>query len=88
MSYLPSVDTPLNQHSLKAIELWLSELGAQQSSTNPSLWISNMPRWSVEIQMERDELRVTWVKDGNRSRCCFPYGLSRQDVEVAIQAGP
>ena len=28
MSALPSETTPLNQHSLRALELWLQELGA------------------------------------------------------------
>ncbi len=88
MPSLPPSNTPLNQHSLRALEHWLYELGAKQSSNNPCLWVWIMPLWSVEILVEQDELKVTWEQDGRRSVCSFPYGLSRNDVEVAIVQGP
>ncbi len=88
MSQLPSSQTPLNQHSLSSLELWLADLGAQRSESDLSSWTLCRPLWSAEIKMEIDELRVSWEKDGKRCECCFPYGLPRQDVEVAISQGP
>ncbi len=88
MSKLPPVQTPLNQHSLMALEAWLSELGAHRTSNDPCLWLLSMPKWSAEIKLEVDQLRVSWHADGTGSECCFPYGLSRGDVETAINEGP
>ena len=88
MSPLPLPQTPLNQHSLEALEAWLSELGAHRSQDNLCLWTLVMPNWSAQITMERDELQVTWKKDGNSNHCSFPYGLSRRDVQTAIIEGP
>ena len=85
---LPPIDTPLNQHSLLALETWLNDLGATQSKQDPCLWTWLMPEWSAEIKIEKDELEVIWEKDGKRNRCCFPYGLSRKDVQNAIIDGP
>ncbi len=88
MSLLPPTHTPLNQHSLAALESWLEELGAKQDKKDPCLWIWSMPKWSAEIRMERDELQVTWKREGKASQCSFPYGLPRMDIEVAIKEGP
>ncbi len=88
MSLLPSSQTQLNQHSLEALEYWLSELGAHQSRQDPCLWILEMPSWIAQIKMERDELQVTWEKAGQLHHCSFPYGLSRYDVQTAISEGP
>ena len=88
MSTLPPDRTPLNRHSLIALESWLDELGAQQSNSAPCLWIWLMPNWSAELKMEQDELRVTWEQKGQQSCCCFSYGLHRGDVDVAITQGP
>jgi len=88
MSQLPIPETPLNQHSLSSLELWLQNLGAQRSQDNRCVWLWSMPAWSAEIQMESDELRVTWNKQGKKNQCCFPYGLTRKDVESAIIQGP
>ncbi len=84
MSNLPPSNTPLNQHSLRALEIWLNELGAERNCADPCRWDWLMPQWSAEIQIEHDELRVTWEKDGRRSQCCFPYGLLRGDVETIM----
>ena len=81
MSLLPPGNTPLNQHSLVALESWLNQLGAQKSRKNPCLWIWLMPQWSAEIEMDRDELKVIWEKDGKLIKCSFPYGLPRRDVQ-------
>ena len=88
MSLLPASQTPLNQHSLAALELWLDELGAEKSKLDPCLWIWLMPKWSAEIKLERDELKVTWEQEGKLSQRSFPYGLSRRDVQIAIAEGP
>ncbi len=88
MSLLPSADTPLNQHSLTAIERWLQEMGAEQSNKNLSQWVWNSEDWSAEIWIEQDELRVVWKKDGNQNQCSFPYGLTRRDIQAAMDEGP
>ena len=41
MSTLPSEKTPLNQHSLREIESWLFDLGAEKCLEDPCLW-----RWT------------------------------------------
>ncbi len=94
MSNLPSPETPLNQHSLGSIELWLKHLGAVKSINNPCLWTwSNMPKWSAEIHIKQDELMVIWDQQNiegkdKTSKFSFPYGLPRQDVEAALNHGP
>ena len=93
MSDLPSAQMPLNQHSLGAIELWLRNLGAVKSKTNPCLWSWTMTPWSAEIYLKQDELMVVWIErtsegESKTSQFTFPYGLSRQDVEAALKDGP
>ncbi len=88
MLSLPPSETPLNRHSLKSLETWLEKLGAVQNKTDISKWDWCMPKWSAQIQIEQEELRVTWHKDGQCNQCCFPYGLSRSDVENVIIQGP
>ncbi len=88
MSLLPPAETPLNRHSIKSLEIWLAGLGAMQSETDACRWDWLMPQWSAQILIEQDELRVIWAKDGQSNQCCFPYGLSRSDVEIAMKQGP
>ena len=88
MKKLPPPQTPLNQHSLASLEIWLADLGARQSSTNCSIWICSLPDWTTTIQMEEDELKVTWDKHGELSSCSFSYRLLRIDVESVISQGP
>ena len=88
MSMLPPAQTPLNQHSLASIELWLNELGAEKSKSDPCLWTWEMPSWSAEIRMDSDELKVMWIQDGRQSKYSFSYGLPRNDVHTAIIQGP
>ena len=83
---LPPIVTPLNQHSLSALESLLMDLGAQKSKKDPCLWHLLMPKWSAEIRMEQDELCVSWLD--SKTQCCFPYGLSRKDIENALKEGP
>ncbi len=85
---LPPANTPLNQHSLGAIEIWLQELGACKSDKDPCLWTLVLSHWSAVIQMEHDELKVTWEQDGKFNHCYFSYGLPRNDVHLAILQGP
>ncbi len=85
---LPADGTPLYNHALPALEQWLYELGARQSQRHASLWDLRCPQWSVQIELESEELKVSWNHDGQRSVRHFPYGLSRADVEAAILAGP
>ena len=88
MSQLPSSQTPLNQHSLAAIEAWLHGMGANKSKTDPCLWLWVTPKWSAEIKLERDELQVTWEYEGQSRQRSFTYGLTRYDVQIAIAEGP
>ena len=85
MSPLPPPEIPLNQHSLIALEEWLNQLGAEKTAKDPCRWTWMVSNWSAEIQIEQDELRVTWEHEGARSQCCFPYGLPRGDVEEAMK---
>tara|TARA_B100000700_G_scaffold263167_1_gene300163 strand:- start:165 stop:431 length:267 start_codon:yes stop_codon:yes gene_type:complete len=88
MALLPPIHTPLNQHSLTALESWLQDIGAEKNSQDPCLWDWEMPKWKAAIKMDKDTLNVTWEKDGEHSNCSFPYGLSRNDVQSAIFQGP
>ena len=88
MTLLPLPQTPLNQHSLADLEIWLKEIGAQPNPDNNCAWSWNMHDWSAEIIMEREELRVIWKSDGIKSQHSFSYGLTRQDVESAMKQGP
>ena len=89
MSDLPSQSTPLNQHSLRALEQWLTSLGASRVDGDPGLWSLVTPEWTAELQLEREDLRVAWQRPDQSDRVCtLPYGLPRADVEAAIQAGP
>ena len=88
MSFLPPSTTPLNQHSLKALESWLMELGAEKSQTDPCLWNWVMPAWSAQIKIDIEQLRITWKKGDRNYQCSFPYGLSRKDVQIALFEGP
>ena len=88
MFSLPSSKTPLNQHSLLALEKWLQELGAQKSNEDPCLWIWVTPQWRAELRLGQDDLKVIWFKGEDKSEYSFPYGLARQDIENAIFQGP
>ena len=89
MSALPTAQTPLNQHSLQALERWLQGLGAEQQVGDPCRWVLNTSDWSAELALEQEDLRVTWRQTGRSDQqCCFPYGLCRADVEAAIDVGP
>ncbi len=87
----PSPDTPLYNHSLPAIEKWLSQLGCQQNAENLSCWTVQRINWQAEIILETEEIVVSYLKagaDGSDIYRAFKYSLSRKDVEDAIFAGP
>jgi hypothetical protein len=88
MGTLPSELTPLYNHPLPALEDWLRQLGGSQSRENVAHWDLHRPQWSARIEMEVEELRVSWHQEGRTTARQFPYGLSRADVEAAILAGP
>ncbi|MBM5821146.1 MAG: DUF3143 domain-containing protein [Cyanobacteria bacterium K_Offshore_surface_m2_011] len=88
MATLPPAPTPLYNHPLPALEDWLRQLGASQSRSNVAHWDLHRPEWSARIEMEVEELWVSWHQEGRTTARQFPYGLSRADVEAAILAGP
>lgn len=89
MPPLPPPSTPLNQHSLRALEEWLESLGATPTDGDRSRWNLINPSWSAELRLEREDLVVVWqTGEPGSTPCSLPYGLSRLDVTAAIQAGP
>ena len=89
-SSLPPESSPLNQHSLRALEQWLLQLGAIRIDNDPCRWQLERPNWSAVLLLAREDLKVIWQASRNtgETQCSLPYGLSRADVEAAIQAGP
>lgn len=85
---LPSEETPLYNHPLPALEDWLRELGARQEAPYSASWTLDRDLWSARIELEVEELKVSWRQPGGESVRLFPYGLSRADAEAAILAGP
>jgi len=89
MSPLPPPTTPLNQHSLRALEEWLQSLGAEPIEGDRCRWSLVKESWSAELRLEREDLIVLWRNaDAPLAPCSLPYGLSRLDVTAAIEAGP
>ncbi|HYP04182.1 MAG TPA: DUF3143 domain-containing protein [Cyanobium sp.] len=88
LSPLPPEGTPLYHHPLPALEEWLRQLGARRQPDHPEVWDLQQPRWSARIELETEELKVSWDQGQPPSVRHFPYGLSRADVEAAILAGP
>ena len=85
---MPSSKTPLYHHHLPALEHWLDQLGAKRQRANTCLWDLHRPEWSAQIELEVEELKVSWHSDCNVCVRHFPYGLSRADAEAVILAGP
>ena len=89
MAELPTAETPLNQHSIRALEQWLSQLGAAVVEGNHCHWTLVRSDWSADLLLAREDLVVVWSANApGEQRCSLPYGLSRKDVEAAINAGP
>ncbi|MEM9803791.1 MAG: DUF3143 domain-containing protein [Cyanobacteria bacterium P01_D01_bin.56] len=88
---LPSADTPLYNHTLPDIELWLSQQGCKQSSSELNHWEIAHTNWSADLVLETDSVVVRYVKASAPTEDIqrgFKYSLSRQDLQDAIFAGP
>ena len=83
-----SSEIPLNQYSLKALELWLTKLGAVSDSDNPSRWFLKQNNWEATINFEQEDLSLVWNCDGHITKRMFSYFINRADVENAILQGP
>ena len=84
---IPS-DTPINQHSLQSLEIWLKGLGATQDLDNPSKWYLSLSSWKATIFFEQEDLSVVWESKGELTKRLFSYCLNREDIENAILQGP
>ena len=81
-------NTPINQHSLQSLELWLKTLGAKKDSDNPSKWNLLLTNWNATIIFEQEDLSVIWESEGQETKRLFSYCINREDVENAILQGP
>jgi len=81
-------NTPINQYSLKALEKWLINLGANNDSEDPSKWYLSLSNWDATIIFEQDDLSVVWESGGSFTRRSFSYCINLEDVENAILQGP
>ncbi|MBX2862616.1 MAG: DUF3143 domain-containing protein [Leptolyngbyaceae cyanobacterium MAG.088] len=88
---LPSADTPLYNHTLPDIELWLTQQGCQQDTSELNRWAIAKPAWRADLLLETDSLVVCYLDAGDGGEDVqrgFKYSLSRQDLEDAIFTGP
>ena len=88
---LPSADTPLYNHTLPDIELWLKQQGCEQDRDELNRWEVSQPSWQADLILETDSLIVRYLKAGEAGEDIqrgFKYSLSRQDLEDAIFSGP
>ena len=81
-------NTPINQHSLQSLELWLKTLGAKKDINNPSKWNLLLTNWNATIIFEQEDLSVIWESEGQETKRLFSYCINREDVENAILQGP
>ena len=81
-------NTPINQHSLQSLELWLTNLGAKKEVNNPSKWYLNLSSWDATIVFEKEDLSVIWKSEKKETKRLFSYCINREDVENAILQGP
>ena len=63
-------------------------MGAQQCKEDNCKWHFLLQNWGIIIHINQHELKVVWHENGKNSQCSFSYGLSRADVEAAINDGP
>ncbi|MBU6230647.1 MAG: DUF3143 domain-containing protein [Cyanobacteria bacterium REEB459] len=88
---LPSPDTPLYNHPLPDIEIWLQRQGCEQDQEVPHCWHISRPLWRADISLDTDSLVVRYINagaDGQDVQRVFKYSLSRQDLQAAIFSGP
>ena len=81
-------NTPINQHSLKSLELWLTNLGATRDENNLSKWYLLLPNWNAIIIFGQEDLCVICESEGRETKRLFSYSINREDVENAILQGP
>jgi len=81
-------NTPINQHSLQALELWLKDLGASRDIENPSKWYLILSSWHATIVFEQEDLSIVWESRGKLTKRLFSYCINREDIENAILQGP
>ena len=81
-------DTPINQHSLQSLELWLKDLGATKDIDNPSKWYLILSNWNATIIFEQEDLSVVWESGGKLTKRLFSYCNNREDIKNAIFQGP
>ena len=76
MAALPPESTPLNQHSLPALEAWLQQLGAVRMDDNPCQWMLERSEWRALLLLEREDLKVIWHPGSLEAmvQCSLPYG--------------
>ena len=84
---IPS-NTPINQHSLQLLEVWLTDLGATKDIENPSKWYLILSNWNATLIFEQEDLSVVWERGGELTKRLFSYCINREDVENAILQGP
>ena len=84
---IPS-DTPINQHSLRSLELWLKELGAKRDIHDPAKWHLSLETWRATIIFEQEDLSVEWESGDELTKRLFSYCINREDIENAILQGP
>ena len=88
---LPPADTPLYNHPLPDIEIWLTEQGCEQNPSALNQWSIKRATWQAELSLEIDSITVRYLgagEDGRDVQRGFKYSLSRQDLSDAIFSGP
>jgi hypothetical protein len=80
---MPPAETPLNQHSLQALELWLQQLGAQRLEDDPCGWLWKEQGWMAD----------TSATNGSRGdlepkRSASPLRVSLRTVSSRCRGGP
>ena len=81
-------ENPINQYSLKSLEIWLTKLGAVRDTHNPSTWLLQLSNWEATINFEQEDLSIVWNCEGQITKRMFSYCINRADVENAIMQGP
>ncbi|MFM8526178.1 MAG: DUF3143 domain-containing protein [Cyanobacteriota bacterium] len=63
-------------------------MGGRQLHRHSPRWTLELSSWSAEIELRQAELVVCWRQNGETIQRSFSYGLTRDDVQAAILAGP
>ncbi len=85
MSALPAASTPLYNHPLHHIEMWLETQGCVRSETSQSTWLCDREPWQAVVTLGETQLQVVYnYPDGSHKSLSLPYSLSREDMELAV----